>query len=162
MRRKDREIRDSVELERIIDSAKFLHLGLMDREYPYVVPLHYGYELENGKWVFYMHGAKEGRKLDLIRANPNVCIELETEAELISGGDVACRYGSSYASVIGIGKAKILEETEEKIHGLQLLMQHQTGRDFSFTEQMAAGVAVIRVTLQKIAGKERKKPGQPG
>ena len=37
-----------------------------------------------------MHCAKEGHKLDLIRSNPNVCIEVESDVELISGGDVAC------------------------------------------------------------------------
>ena len=52
-----------------------------------------------------MHCAKEGHKLDLIRSNPNVCIEVESDVELISGGDVACKYGASFASVIGRGRA---------------------------------------------------------
>ena len=34
-------------------------------------------------------------------------------------------------------------------------MKHQTGRDFAFTDEMAATVAVIRVTLNKFTAKAR-------
>ena len=43
MRRKDREVSEISEILKIADSAEILHLGLFDGEYPYVVPLHYGY-----------------------------------------------------------------------------------------------------------------------
>ena len=71
---------------------------MFDADYPYIVPLHYGYEYKEGILIFYMHCAKEGHKLDLIRSNPNVCIEIESDVELISGGDVACKYGISLPS----------------------------------------------------------------
>ena len=48
MRRKDREITDIHKIEKILSSAKYLHLGVLDDEYPYVVPLHYGYQI-NGR-----------------------------------------------------------------------------------------------------------------
>ena len=90
-----------IEILQIIEKAKVLHLALFDADYPYIVPLHYGYEYKEGILIFYMHCAKEGHKLNLIRSNPNVCIEVESDVELISGGDVACKYGASFASVIG-------------------------------------------------------------
>ena len=160
MRRKDREVTDRKELYRIIEKAKILRLGLMDETYPYVVPVHFGFECTFGTWVFYMHCAGEGKKLDLIRKNPHVCVEMDCEAELISGGEEACRYGSSYASVIGFGKAEIVEDTEAKIHALSFLMQNQTGKTFAFTKEMTDRVAVIRVTLDEISGKERRKPDE--
>lgn len=43
MRRKDREITDFGKIEKIISLAGYMHLGLFDEGYPYVVPLHYGY-----------------------------------------------------------------------------------------------------------------------
>ena len=64
MRRKDREITDIHKIEKILSSAKYLHLGVLDDEYPYVVPLHYGYQINGGKLTFYVHSAKEGHKLD--------------------------------------------------------------------------------------------------
>ncbi len=156
MRRKDREITDINEILEIIQNADILHLGLFDGDYPYIVPLHYGYEYQDGRLVFYMHGAREGHKLDLIKNDPNVCIELENDTELISGGDVACAYGATFASVIARGQAEIVSDAQEKIKGLKLLMEKQTGREFEINEKMAASVAVIKVAVNDFTAKARK------
>ena len=147
MRRADRELTDIADIKRIVAEAKVLHLGLVDDGRPYVVPLHYGFDLIDDALTFYMHGAREGRKLDVIRANPTAFVELDCDVELVSGGDVPCRYGSLYASVMGEGEACVLEDAGEKVRGLGLLMQNQTGRDFAVTPQMAAAVSVIRVRV---------------
>ena len=55
MRRKDREILDLDKIESIIAGARYMHLGMFDENYPYVVPLHYGYEMKDGKLTFYVH-----------------------------------------------------------------------------------------------------------
>ena len=157
MRRSDRAITDLFEIQQILDKTKTLHLGLFDEGYPYIVPLHYGYELKDGSLTFYMHGAREGHKLDLIRSNPNVCVELDCDIELISGGEVPCNYGSTYSSVIARGKAELVTDEAEKIHGLNLLMKHQTGHTFEFDSRMAASVAVIKVTADSYTAKARKK-----
>ena len=155
MRRKDREVTDKKEIEAILAEAKILHLGLNDGGCPYVVPLHYGYEFEAGKLTLWMHSAKEGYKLDLIRKDPHVCAQIDCRVEAVSGGDIPCKYGSLFASVIGRGTAEILEDEEEKIRGLQILMKHQTGRDFEFSPEMAAGVEVIRVRIAELSAKAR-------
>ncbi len=157
MRRKDREVTDINEILKIVDKAKILHLGLFDDEYPYIVPLHYGYEYKDGNLIFYMHCAKEGHKLDLIRNNHNVCVELECDVELISGEDIPCKYGSTFASVIGKGHAEILEDEQEKIIGLKLLMKNQTGRDFEIDERMANTVGVIKVTVHSFTAKANQR-----
>lgn len=54
MRRKDREITDIDKIETIIASARYMHLGMFDGEFPYIVPLHYGYQMEKGKLTFYV------------------------------------------------------------------------------------------------------------
>lgn len=155
MRRKDRQITDREEILRIVDKAKVLHLGIAGSEYPYVVPLHFGYEYADGSLVFYLHCAKEGRKLDLIRENPRVCVEMECSVELVSGGDLPCKYGSRFASVIGFGRAEIVSDEQEKRKGLALLMKNQTGRDFEFSGQMAATVEVIRIIVTEFTAKAR-------
>ena len=86
MRRTDRAVTDPAEILRIVGESKILHLGLFDGQYPYVVPLHFGFEFADGRLILYAHCAKEGHKLDLIRRNPNVSAELESGTELISGG----------------------------------------------------------------------------
>ena len=157
MRRKDREVTNIIEILQIIEKAKVLHLALVDADYPYIVPLHYGYEYTEGILIFYMHCAKEGHKLDLIRSNPNVCIEVESDVELISGGDVACKYGASFASVIGHGRAELTEDVQENIRGLSLFMKNQTGREFNINEEMASTVEVIKVVISEFTAKSRPK-----
>ncbi len=156
MRRKDREITNIEEILDIVEKTKYLHLGLMDGDYPYIVPLHYGYEHTDRGLVFYMHSAREGHKIDLIRGNPNAFVELECNVEAISGGDVPCKYGSTYASVMGRGTVKIISDEAEKIRGLELLMKHQSGRDFTLDRKAAATVEVLKVTVPEFAGKARK------
>ena len=157
MRRADREVTEIGEILQITEKAKILHLGLFDEAYPYIVPLHYGYEFRDDALVFYLHCAKEGHKLDLIRKNPLVCIELECDIELISGDAVPCSYGSTYASLIGRGRAEILTEEQKKIKGLKLLMLNQTGREFEIDGKMASSVDVIAVTVSEYTAKARKK-----
>jgi 5-nitroimidazole antibiotic resistance protein nimB len=155
MRRKDREVNEISEILKIADSAEVLHLGLFDGEYPYVVPLHYGYVYEDEKLIFYMHGAKEGHKLDLIRENAKSCIELECDVEPISGGDIACKYSSSYSSIIAKGVCEIVEDSTEKLRGLNILMKHQTGKKFEINEQMAKAVTVMKFTAKEFSAKAR-------
>ena len=160
MRRKDREVTDIQEILHIVDEAKILHLGLMDEGYPYIVPMHYGYEFADGTFVFYLHSAKEGHKLDLIQKDAHVCVELETNVELVSGGEVPCMYGAAFASVIGKGTAEFVEEEQEKIKALELLMKNQTGRAFEITGKIAESVAVIRVVVREFTAKRRAVPAK--
>ncbi|MBQ3886320.1 MAG: pyridoxamine 5'-phosphate oxidase family protein [Ruminococcus sp.] len=157
MRRKDREITRIEDILSIVDRAKVLRLGLFDDNFPYIVPLHFGYEYAEGKLIFYMHSAKEGHKLDLIKRNQNVCIELDCDTELISGGDIPCSYSSSFASLIGRGLAEIVDDEQEKVRGLYLLMKNQTGREFEITTQMASAVAVIKVMVCDFSAKSKPK-----
>ena len=163
MRRKDREVTELNDILKIVDKAQILHLGLFDDVYPYIVPLHYGYDYDekSGAIIFYMHGAQAGHKLDLIKQSPNVCVELECDIELVSGGEIPCKYGSTYASVIGCGKAEIVEDSQEKIQGLKLLMVNQTGHDFNIDEIMASSVVVMKVTVNNFTAKSRStNPGK--
>lgn len=157
MRRKDREITEFKEVLDIVARAKILHLGIFDGAFPYIVPLHYGYEYADGKIVFYVHSARKGHKLDLIRENPNICVELECDVGLISGKDIPCAYGSAYSSVIAKGTAELLQDPSAKIKGLNLLMQNQTHREFHIDERMASTVEVIKITIDSFTAKACRK-----
>ena len=157
MRRSDREVTDYQQIKSIIEQAKVVHIGMIDNGRPYVVPMQYGFVFTGGKLTLYVHCAKEGRKLDIIKKNPCVFIELETNVAIVSGGDVPCKYGSEYASIMGDGIVVIVEDISEKIFGLQLMMKTQSGRDFKITEQMAASVAVLRIDVPCVTAKSRAK-----
>ena len=155
MRRKDREITDETAIRAILDKAQVLHLAMIDGDRPYVVPLHYGYSLIDGRLTLYLHSAKEGRKLDVLQNNGRVAFGLETDVASISGGEVPCKYGAVYASVMGEGKAVFLTDPAKKAAGLQILMKIQTGREFTITEAMTESVAVLRVDVETYSAKSR-------
>lgn len=157
MRRADREVTDAGKIREILENAKIVHIGMVDDGRPYVVPMHYGYQYENGVLTLYMHGAKEGRKCDILAKNPQVFIEIETDVEDASGGDIPCNYGAFYASIMGDGKAAILTDTAEKVEALQILMRTQTKRGFVITEQMSRNVQVFRVIVPHLTAKCRPK-----
>ena len=73
--------------------------------------------------------------------------------------DQACGHSFEYQSIVGSGRARILEDLEEKKKALALLMEHQTGMEFAITDQMAQGVAVFCIEVQSIAGKRNKPLG---
>ncbi|MCI8796429.1 MAG: pyridoxamine 5'-phosphate oxidase family protein [Dorea sp.] len=149
MRRDDREVKNMEEIQEILDTCKVCRLGMADGSRIYIVPMNFGYEFEGDSLILYFHGAGEGRKLELIRKNPEVGIEMDCRHELAEGR-VPCQYSYYYGSVIGDGKAEIVEEPEEKLKALGVIMKHQTGKDFpEFTTnpKIEKAVAVIRVKV---------------
>lgn len=104
--------------------------------------------------VLYVHCAKEGRKLDCLRRNDHVFVEIDCGEKLVEA-DVACRYGAEYASVMGRGRAVILQDVEEKREALGVLMKTQTGRKFEIDEKMASAVTVVRIDVDSCTAKER-------
>ena len=86
MRRKDREVTDSQKIREIILSCRCCRLGFYDNGEVYIVPLDFGYYENNGRHVFYFHGAKEGRKYRLTEKSPTVGFELDTNQQLVRGG----------------------------------------------------------------------------
>ena len=156
MRRKDRQITEIESIRAILDKAKVLHLAMIDGARPYVVPMNYGYALADGRLTLYLHGAKEGRKLDVLQQNDRVAFVLETDVSLVSGGDLPCKYGAAYASVMGEGRATILTDPVEKTDALTMLMKTQTGRNFYITEAMTDTVAVLRIDVEAFTAKARQ------
>lgn len=155
MRRKDREIEAIGKIEKLLKETKILHLALLDNGYPYIIPLHYGYEFDEDKLIFYMHCAKEGHKLDLIRINNAACIEIENNVELLSGEDNPCDYSSTFASVIARGRIEEVSSSEIKIYGLKKLMLQLTGRDFNIDNTMADSVQVLRFVADEYSAKAK-------
>ncbi len=155
--RRERLIEDESIVEMILEKSKVLHLGLVDGDEPYVVPMNYGHTFENGKLTFWLHGAKTGRKLDVMRANPKVFASLECDIEPFEG-DVACKYGITYYSLMAKGTAVIIEDIEEKKNALSILMKTQTQKDFEFTDKLAEIVSIIRIDVSEYTAKHRPAP----
>ena len=157
MTKRERQITDPDQIRDILDRGKVLHLGLCANDEPYVVPMNYGYTMENGKLIVYLHSAVRGKKLDMIAANPNVFFAIDCDIVPFEGV-MPCQYGVTYSSVMGKGVAQIVEDVEEKKKAMSILMKTQTGKDFSFVDRLVSIVAVIRIDVSEYTAKHRPLP----
>lgn len=156
MRRAEREITDKQEIFDVLRRCDTLRIAMQDEAAPYIVPVSFGLEIVDGQAVVYFHCAQAGRKLDLMRAHPRVCVE----------GDVylgiertALGITTRYESVIGTGVCRFLSAPDDILHGLKLLTEHYGYFDYPL-ECCArlAHLLVGRIALDEISGK-RNLPG---
>ena len=157
MTKRERQIFDPQQIRAILDKASVLRLGLAVDNEPYVVPMNYGYTMEDGKLTLYLHCAVRGKKLDMMRANPNVCFELDCDWVPFEG-EKPCQYGLAYSSVMGRGTAQIVEDVSEKMKAMTVLMKTQTAKDFEFNERLVSIVTVIRIDVAEYTAKHRPIP----
>ena len=112
---------------------------------------------DNEHWYF--HGALEGKKLDAIKAHPEVCLSAVTKcAPTIGPKDGS--FTLQYKSAIAFGKAELVEDDAEKIHALRIicerfLPQHMDAFDASIQRSLSR-TAVIRITLSAPPTGKRK------
>ena len=159
MRRKDREVTDPMRIADIISRCTCCRIGFCDDGEVYIIPLNFGYQAKDSTYVFYFHGAKEGRKMDLIHKNPKVGFEMDTNLAVYAkeGSDIACNYTARFQSVIGTGTVSIVSEPEEKKLGLSLLLEHNAGKqEWYFDEKMVNAVAVFKLEVTKMSCKEHQ------
>ena len=149
MRKKERQITDETVLEKILNTAKVCRLAMVDGDKPYVVPLNFGYKEK----TIYFHSAQEGRKIDIIKKNPQVCFEVDEMIKL-KKASLACDWGAQYHSIIAEGRAQIVEGVEDKKKALEIIMSQYSNRTFEFPDEKIAITAVIAVHLEKISGKQ--------
>ncbi len=157
--RRERLVTDIDKVLDILNKSKVIHLGLVDGDEPYVVPMNYGYTYENEKLTIWLHGATTGRKLDVIRKNPKVFFEMECDL-IPFEGDVACKYGLSYSSLMGKGIATIIEDSAEKQRALSILMKTQVDMDFEFNEKLASVVGIVKIEVSEFTAKHRPLPSK--
>ncbi|MDT8366467.1 MAG: pyridoxamine 5'-phosphate oxidase family protein [bacterium] len=148
MRRSDKQITDPAELESLLSSSEICHLSMVDDGKPYVVPMNFGY----ADGALYFHSAPEGRKIDILGKNPDVCFSIIVRNILIKG-EKACSWTAKYSSVTGTGKAEVINVRKEKEKGMSILMSQYSDKEFDFSEVDLTGVVVIRVVIEEITGK---------
>ena len=153
MRRKDREITDFNEIIDIIKKCDVCRIALNDDEYPYVVPLNFGLDVQGNQVFFYFHAAMEGKKLDLIAKDNRATFEMDCDHNFILYEErMSCTMG--YASVIGHGTIEIVAD-EDKYESLKILMRQYHAEDFKFNTDMMKVTTVLKMTVTDMLGKRR-------
>ena len=152
MRKADREFSNINELADVLRRCDTIRIGISDADAPYIVPVSFGYEATDGSIAVYFHGALEGRKAELLKKHPLVCVEADLCHGFVENGHggLTC----DFESVIGYGEAELLSG-EAKEHGLQLLLEHCGTPHYKCTPEATAVTAVHRVVLTTVSGKRR-------
>ena len=111
MRRGDKQFNDPAQLRRVLRQAKYINLAMCRGEKPYLVSLNHAYDEERN--CIYIHSAPEGKKLDILRENPNVWGQAVIDHGFYGGAD-DCR--QNFASVMFEGTFAFIDDPVEKLH----------------------------------------------
>ena len=118
VRRHDMEFTDREKMREILEKGLVCHLAMVDDGKPYMVSMNYGFVDD----TIYLHSALEGRKIDILRKNPDVCFQVYTGNRLTTGPDACGDWTMKYRSVTGFGRATLIEDDNEKIPAMHVIM----------------------------------------
>lgn len=152
MRRSEREVKSFSEILDIVEKSDVVRVSFFDEKYPYIVPLSFGFEADGDDLKLYFHCAAEGKKIELIEKNNNVCFECDVFDGYRGSGMSITTF---YKSVIGFGKVHKCEN-EEKVKGLELLMKHcgyEAEREMLLKCAKLQSTAVFCLEAEEISGK---------
>ncbi|MFB0972352.1 MAG: pyridoxamine 5'-phosphate oxidase family protein [Tissierellia bacterium] len=153
MFRKMRRVRQLLDTDFAKDALNRGSSGVLsvhgDDGYPYGVPLSYVYH--DGK--LYFHTATSGHKLDAIKNNDKVSFTVILQDNL-----VAEKFTSYFMSVIAFGRARVIEDEEEKRKTISILsdryfpeMKEESYDEINSTFDR---FHMIEMTIEHITGKQ--------
>lgn len=149
MRRKDKEIKNTKEIESIINRSDVCRMALCENNSPYIVPVCFGYR-DN---CLYIHSAADGKKTDIIKKNKGVCFEFDTREGLIQSEN-PCDWDIKYCSVIGFGKAFFIDDFEGKTKALNIIAEHYSIDVHENQKDSVDNVTVIKIEIENLTGKK--------
>ena len=142
---------NSERIETIIKKCDICFIGVVDGDIPYVLPMNFGYR-DN---FIYLHSAPEGRVVDILNKNSNICITFSTDHALaFQHPDVACSYRMKSKSVVAWGKVKFQEDMERKEEALNIIMEQYSDKKFKYSEPAIRNVKIWEVPIDKVSCKE--------
>jgi nitroimidazol reductase NimA-like FMN-containing flavoprotein (pyridoxamine 5'-phosphate oxidase superfamily) len=149
MRRSDKEITDKKAIEDIILRSVVCKLAMCDKNMPYIVPLCFGFKNN----TLYFHSAPKGKKIEILKKNPDVCFEFEILTQVIKSAQ-ACKWGMKYRSVIGFGRASFIDDNDLKRQAFDIIMSQYADESFIYEEALLKSAVIIKVDIHSMTGKQ--------
>ena len=156
MQQTDKEITAKKELFGILDNGKYTTIALCNDNEPYIVTMTYGYDKAAN--ALYFHAAKKGLKLDLIKQNPVVCGTV-----IEDHGYVMTECEQHYRSVVFWGELSVVDDLDEKKHGMHVLLTHQEAepepvkKRLLYEDNRYNKFKVLKLSITEITGKDGRK-----
>jgi len=137
------------EMENILKRESWGCLGLTDGQEIYVLPINHAYV--SGRLLF--HCAFKGRKLDCIRANPNVGFTVATQSGEIGDHGTKTPCHTDCESVICFGTARIVEDLSQRANVLNAFNRAFKPDAEDLPEKRIAGCLAFEITINRMSGR---------
>ena len=146
-----RAISDKKEFTEVIQRCQWCHLAMTGLDgKPYVLPMNFGFRDD----VIYLHGAQHGKKVDILKQHPDVCINFTGDHVLrYQNEQVACSWSMKYRSVLCYGMVEFITDPEEKMAAMHIVMAQYTKGGFKFNPPSIREVNVWKIKVLKYEGR---------
>ena len=162
VRRRDKEVPGDAAVLDVLARGEVARLAMVTPEGPYVVPVSYAVLPPGGgePLRLVVHGAREGRKVDALRRDPRVCVEVTVDAATVPAVR-ACDVTVRYRSVIAFGRAAFLEERAARARALSAIAERYAPGAPPVDEGEARKIAILEIRIDAAACKVSPPP-RPG
>jgi len=157
MRRNDRAVTDPEAIWTLFQNAYILRIAYVDEDGLTIVPLTYCPLRQDGKILLIFHSALSGRKVEAFLRMPHVAFEIEEEPQFASAS-LPCENGWFFASIIGHGIVRPIEEAREKASLLTALVARLNPEAAAVKPEQAAACRVFALEVTDCTAKRRVQP----
>jgi nitroimidazol reductase NimA-like FMN-containing flavoprotein (pyridoxamine 5'-phosphate oxidase superfamily) len=158
MRKKEYEVTDTAVIWRILGRATLCRVAMVDGSEPYLVTMNCGWDGEH----LLLHAAAQGRKLDILRANPHVCVEVNEDIQIVTGA-TGEECTANYITVIGTGTVSFVLDPRAKGRDLNVILHqcHPGVPEEVLPDEALSRVAVLEVQFDHLTCKAKGTTPRP-
>jgi len=155
LRRKDKEIIDEGEIKGILREAEHVTIAMSLGDEPYLATLSHGYDEDRD--CIYFHCAREGKKVEILRANPRVWGQA-----LVDNGYQQGSCDHLYRTAQFRGKVTFVDDQREKEHALGVMIRHldedpERIKREQITPHSTDRILIGRIDIDYMSGKKADK-----
>ena len=153
-RHPERGVYEAQAIREILDEGMVAHVGFVNDGVPVVIPTAYG---RDGN-TLYLHGSAVAAWCKSAGAGATVCVTVTLVDGLVLARSTF-HHSMNYRSVVVFGRARLLIEREEKLHGLESIVEHlvpgRSAEARSPNEKELAATSVLALDLDEASAKVR-------
>ncbi len=142
--------------EAILAEALVAHVGFVQDEQPYVVPMTFYYR----DGCIYLHGAPGSRTVKVLASGAPICVEVTLVDGLIASKS-AETHSVNYRSVILFGRGALVRDKARRSELLETMIARYfpgraAGADYApITEQEDKATRLVEITIEAMSAKGR-------
>ena len=146
----------------ILSQGVVAHVGFVEDELPYVIPLSYHYDKDTPEKI-YLHGSIRSRAMEVLASGAPVCVTVTLTDGLVYSRK-AMNHSMNYRSVVLFGKGREVTDADEKFGLFDAMVQRyfperMVGSDYNAPPSADLGVtALVAVAIEEWSGKRRIGP----